>query len=294
MEIVDAIDLYLQYLRASRGLAQKTIEDYAEDLKIFMREFPDKKEIEDLRESDLEEFALREGDKMHSSATIARRVSCLYNFYLFIDKRGLADLHCEKANLPRIGEHLPTVLTYEEVESLLEQPDDSTESGCRDKAMLETMYASGLRVSELCGLRLDAISFENRLITIRHGKGNKQRTVPISPVALSILDTYIHTFRENNKGRRSPYVFLNLRGEKISRNYFFMQVRKYAAMAGIEKTISPHTLRHCFATHLLERGAHIRLVQGMLGHSHLATTQVYTHVSSTRIANSYDDYMEND
>ena len=292
MEIVDAIDNYLQYLRATRGLAQKTIEDYAEDLKIFLRLFPAKVEVTDLKESDLEAFALAEGERQHSSATIARRVSCLYNFFCFLDKRGIADLHCEKSILPKTGSHLPTVLSFEEIESLLAQPDSSTESGSRDRAMLMTMYASGLRVSELCMLKMESISFENRLITIRHGKGNKQRSVPISSFALDALREYVTVFREHNKGKRSPYVFLNRSGKPISRNYFFMQVRKYAEEAGIEKTISPHTLRHCFATHLLERGAKIRLVQEMLGHAHLATTQVYTHVSSTRIASSYDDYME--
>ncbi|MCR5491376.1 MAG: tyrosine recombinase [Bacilli bacterium] len=292
MDLVDAVDTYFQYLRANKGLSETTIANYDEDLLLFRRTFPDKQTTDDLLPTDIEDFAIEEGKKQHSSATIARRVSCLYNFYLFLDRRGLAHIGAEKTESPKLGSHLPTVLTYDEVEALLAQPDITKESGARDKAMLEVMYSSGLRVSELCGLKTNAISFENRIVTIRQGKGNKQRSVPISDAALDYLRNYMDHFRTRNPGKKSPYVFLNLRGAPISRNYFFMQVRKYGQMAGIVKDISPHTLRHCFATHLLERGAQIRIVQAMLGHTHLSTTQVYTHVSSERISSAYDDYME--
>ena len=292
MELSDAIDVYFQYLRANKGLSEVTISNYAEDLLIFRRSFPEKQDTDDLSSNDIEDFAIEEGKRQHASATIARRISCLYNFYLFLDRRGITRIAAEKGDSPKLGEHLPTVLTYDEVERLLAMPDTSKESGARDKAMLEVMYSSGLRVSELCLLKTNAVSFENRLITIRQGKGNKQRTVPISDAALDYLRRYMDEFRSKNPGRKTSFVFLNLRGQPISRNYFFMQVRKYASEAGIAQTISPHTLRHCFATHLLERGAQIRIVQAMLGHTHLSTTQVYTHVSSERISSAYDDYME--
>lgn len=292
MDLDDAIDTYSQYLRANRGLSEATISSYEEDLLIFRRYFPDKKATEDLFSSDIEDFAIEEGKSQHSSATIARRLSTLFNFYLFLDRRGITSIAAEKGNTPKLGDHLPVVLDYDEVMALLDAPDISRESGARDKAMLEVMYSSGLRVSELCALKTNAVSFENRIVTIRQGKGSKQRSVPISDAALEALRRYMDEFRCNNRGRKTPYIFLNLRGQPISRNYFFMQVRKYASEVGITKTISPHTLRHCFATHLLERGAQIRIVQAMLGHAHLSTTQIYTHVSGERLSNAYDDYME--
>ena len=292
MDFYDAEDDYLQYLSASRGLANKTVEDYAEDLKIFRSFFPEKKTTDDLSYFDLEDFALRLGEQDRASATIARRVSCLYNFYRFLAKRGILSFMPEKSSQVKTDRRLPVILTFEEVERLLEQPDLSKESGMRDKAMLETMYATGLRVSELCALRLSSIHADNGLITIRHGKGNKQRSVPIGEFALGYLKKYIDEFRVKNPGRRKGEVFLNLKGEPISRQYFFMQVKHYAIQAGIEKSISPHTLRHCFATHLLEGGADLRAVQEMLGHSHLETTQVYTHVSERRIMDAYSKFAK--
>ncbi len=290
MEIKQAIEEYFTYLLASKGLSEKTIDDYKEDLLIFLRDFPKKQTTEDLLETDLNDFAIKEGEKDRSSSTIARRLSALFNFYQFLSKRGIIEVAPERVDRPKEEKSLPVILSFEEIERLLDAPDTSKESGMRDKAMLETMYATGLRVSELCSLPLSSINVQNRLIVVRHGKGNKQRTVPISPFALEWLETYIHDFRSLNKGKKKKEVFLNLRGEPISRNYFFMQVKKYAEQVGIEVSISPHTLRHCFATHLLENGAELRAVQEMLGHAHLSTTQIYTHVSTRRILEAYDRF----
>ena len=290
MEIRQALEEYFTYLLATKGLSEKSVNDYKEDLLIFLRDFPSRQTTEDLLETDLSDFAVKEGEKDRSSATIARRLSSLYNFYQFLYKRGIIGSAPERVERPKEEKSLPVILSFEEVERLLDAPDTSKESGMRDKAMLETMYATGLRVSELCALPLSSINVENRLIVVRHGKGNKQRTVPISPFALEWLETYIHDFRSKNKGKKRKEVFLNLRGTPISRNYFFMQVKKYAEEAGIEVSISPHTLRHCFATHLLENGAELRAVQEMLGHAHLSTTQIYTHVSTRRILEAYDRF----
>ena len=290
MEIKQAIEEYFTYLLASKGLSEKTIDDYKEDLLIFLRDFPKKQTTDDLFETDLNDFAIKEGEKDRSSSTIARRLSALFNFYQFLSKRGIIEVAPERVDRPKEEKSLPVILSFEEIERLLDAPDTSKESGMRDKAMLETMYATGLRVSELCSLPLSSINVQNRLIVVRHGKGNKQRTVPISPFALEWLETYIHDFRSLNKGKKKKEVFLNLRGEPISRNYFFIQVKKYAEQVGIEVSISPHTLRHCFATHLLENGAELRAVQEMLGHAHLSTTQIYTHVSTRRILEAYDRF----
>ena len=290
MEIRQALEEYFTYLLATKGLSEKSVNDYKEDLLIFLRDFPSRQTTEDLLETDLSDFAVKEGEKDRSSATIARRLSSLYNFYQFLYKKGIIGSAPERVERPKEEKSLPVILSFEEVERLLDAPDTSKERGMRDKAMLETMYATGLRVSELCALPLSSINVENRLIVVRHGKGNKQRTVPISPFALEWLETYIHDFRSKNKGKKRKEVFLNLRGTPISRNYFFMQVKKYAEEAGIEVSISPHTLRHCFATHLLENGAELRAVQEMLGHAHLSTTQIYTHVSTRRILEAYDRF----
>ena len=281
------MEQYFAYLIASKGLSKTTVADYRQDFEIFLRDFPSKRTTDDFLPSDLEDFALIEGSKDRSSSTIARRMSSLSNFFSYLYRVGILPWTPEKETRPKQERRLPVVLTFE---SLLDAPDPSKESGARDKAMLETMYATGLRVSELCALRLDEIDEAHRLIKVSHGKGNKQRSVPISPFALEWLTHYIEEFRRRNKGRKKKDVFLNLRGERISRNYFFMQVKKYAKEAGIDACVSPHTLRHCFATHLLEKGAELRSVQEMLGHAHLSTTQIYTHVSARRILEAYELY----
>lgn len=290
MIILDAIEAYLKLLRVERTLSQTTLDSYESDLHLFLSYFPEKQDTADLSEYDLSEFALRLDEDGRSAATVARRLSCLYRFFRYLSDEGLMDSPPDHPVRPKIPHRLPTTLSFEEVEALLDAPNLEKESGVRDKAMLETMYATGLRVSELLALRLRDINVEARIISIRHGKGAKQRSVPISAFALEYLLLYIKEFRKFNPGKSKSRIFLNLKGEPISRVYFFSQIRKYAAKVGIDKLVSPHTLRHCFATHLLEQGAELRVVSEMLGHAHLSTTQIYTHVSSRRILEAYDTY----
>ena len=166
-----------------------------------------------------------------------------------------------------------------------------TPSGIRDKAMLELMYACGLRVSELLSLQKKNINLNKHIVTI-YGKGAKERKVPLGDFAEEYVVKYLNEARDKLHGKDSPYLFLNRSGEPISRVYFFKQIRKYAESVGIDKPISPHTLRHCFATHLLEGGAELRAVQEMLGHTNIATTQIYTHISTKRIISAYDLFMK--
>ncbi len=224
-----------------------------------------------------------------SASTILRRLSATRNFFLFLSSEKIIDLDIPKLKGPKLPKKLPLVMTEEEVDGLLEAPDMRKKGGIRDRAMLEVMYSSGLRVSELVSLKLKQIDFENGTITII-GKGDKQRSIPIGEFALEYLSKYIDEVRSKSRFRKSNYVFLNKNGEPISRIYFWKQIKAYAEKAGIDKDISPHTLRHCFATHLLENGADLRMVQEMLGHSNIATTQIYTHVSSKRIMSAYDKY----
>ena len=291
MELSDAIESYFQYLLVEKGVEKKTIENYREDLQIFLKDFPDKRSTDDFKASDLSDFVELQAEAGMASSTILRRLSSTRNFYLFLSGDGIIGEDIPKIEGPKLAKRLPIVLSVEEVDHLLEMPNVGNAGGSRDKAMLETMYASGLRVSELVGLKQSNINFENGVITL-YGKGNKQRSVPIGEFALSYLSDYIKGFRSENPGRSSPYIFLNKYGKPLSRNYFFSQVKKYAAAAGIAVSISPHTLRHCFATHLLENGAELRAVQEMLGHSSIATTQIYTQVSSKRIMSAYDLYSK--
>lgn len=291
MEIADAIDLYFQYLSVERGVSKTTLADYFEDLKVFFEDFPDKKTTDDFTPVDLSQFAAIEAEKGRAASSIARRLSSLTGFYSLLAREGIIDDSSSKVERPKLPKTLPVVLSFAEVEALLDAPDVSNESGARDKAMLETMYASGLRVSELCALTLNEVNFANGVLRII-GKGNKQRSVPIGDFALQYLASYVNGFRRQNPGHKKKEIFLNLRGEPISRIYFFRSVKRYAEKAGIEESISPHTLRHCFATHLLENGAELRAVQEMLGHAHLSTTQIYTEVSSKRIMSAYDRYAK--
>lgn len=289
LDIADAIENYFQYLYVERGLTSATVEDYRSDLKMFFQYFPQLQSTEDLRSTDIYDFAQKEAEAEHSPATIARRVSTLYGFYAFLAREGYIESPGDKVPRPKQAKRLPTVLSREDVEALLEMPDVESPSGSRDKAMLEIMYASGLRVSELCALKLRDVHAEAGTIIVSKGKGQKTRIVPVSPFALEWLNHYVEGARKQNPGKKSPYLFLNLRGEPITRQYFFMCVKRYAQEAGIvnAEAISPHTLRHCFATHLLEAGAELRAVQEMLGHANLSTTQIYTHVSTRRIYEAY-------
>ena len=170
-------------------------------------------------------------------------------------------------------------------------PDLESPSGIRDKAMLETMYSSGLRVSELLQLKKGQVNLSKGVITV-FGKGAKERKVPLSDYAIEYIRKYMTEVRNKSEYKSSEYLFLSKKGEPISRVYFFKQVRKYSELAGISTVVSPHTLRHSFATHLLNHGAQLRIVQGMLGHTNIATTQIYTHVSSEKLTEDYDKIMK--
>ena len=287
-----AVAYYFEYLIAERGLNPTSIESYRVDLQIFQATFPDKQTTADLRSTDIYDFAVKQGEEERAPSTIARRISTLYNFYYFLAREGYCESPGDRVSRPKQAKRLPTVMNTQEVEALLDQPDPSKETGARDKAMLEVMYASGLRVSELCGLKLKDVHVNAGTIVLPKGKGGKGRVVPVSQFALEWLNFYLNGARKQNPGKKSPFIFLNLKGEPISRQYFFMAVRQYAHQAGIRNAdaISPHTLRHCFATHLLEAGAELRAVQEMLGHAHLSTTQIYTHVSTRRIYDAYQAF----
>jgi len=291
MSIDEAIGRFFQYLRVEKGLGEITLSDYQEDLLLFFRFFSDKKTTDDLHPSDISDFMRSQAESERAVPTILRRLSTTRSFYEFLLNEGIVTEPLPKFEGPKLPKKLPVVLSEEEVDHLLEAPNLTRESGIRDRAMLETMYASGLRVSELVGLRLSSINKQAGILTI-YGKGNKQRSVPISDFALDYLEKYVEGPRRKNVGQGTPFVFLNHSGKPLSRIYFFRKVKEYASASGITTCVSPHTLRHCFATHLLENGAELRAVQEMLGHANIATTQIYTQVSSKRIMSAYDLYSK--
>jgi integrase/recombinase XerD len=279
----EVIDPFLHYLAVEKGLARNTLEAYARDLNAYMA-FLEDQGIASLAETTIVTvmaFMQHEQQRGLSLRSITRALVALRGLYRFLAGEGhLAQNPLEDMELPKLAATLPHVLTVQDVEQLLAQPDPvAGPAGVRDGAMLELLYATGMRVSELVELPTDAVNLEAGFATIK-GKGGKERICPIGEVAMDKVRAYRDVARPAVlKGRESPYFFLNNRGGRMSRQGFWKLLKHYALKAGITKRITPHTLRHSFATHLLERGADLRFIQAMLGHVDISTTQIYTHVN---------------
>ena len=290
MLINEVKDEFLSYLIVERGDSKATIDNYSIDLDQFIS-FEENKDISLLKREDISDFINYLSSKGLKTSSIIRRSTVIRLFYIYLNKEKLIDVPLTGLYLPKSEKHLPSVLSTDEVDALLDCFDLTKEVEIRDKAMLETMYASGLRVSELLSLELGNINFVQGYIKTK-GKGSKERIIPIGEFALEYLSLYIDKVRRCNVGYKTKYVFLNKEGKPISRQYFWRKVKEYALRANIYTKISPHTLRHSFATHLLENGANLREVQEMLGHSKIETTQIYTHISTKRIISAYDQFMK--
>ena len=290
MLINEVKDEFLSYLIVERGDSKATIDNYSIDLDQFIS-FEENKDISLLKREDISDFINYLSSKGLKTSSIIRRSTVIRLFYIYLNKEKLIDVPLTGLYLPKNEKHLPSVLSTDEVDASLDCFDLTKEVEIRDKAMLETMYASGLRVSELLSLELGNINFVQGYIKTK-GKGSKERIIPIGEFALEYLSLYIDKVRRCNVGYKTKYVFLNKEGKPISRQYFWRKVKEYALRANIYTEISPHTLRHSFATHLLENGANLREVQEMLGHSKIETTQIYTHISTKRIISAYDQFMK--
>ncbi len=292
MGLNEAAARYFQFLLTEKGDSPSTVVSYREDLLAFEKEHPEISKAEELTPEAVKGYLSSLLEREFAPSSILRKLSFFRRFLLFLVEEGYSDEALPPSfRGPKKRKRLPNVLTTAEVEALLSMPDTKSERGARDLAMLETMYATGLRVSELCSLKRRNVDLENGTVRVI-GKGSKERTVPLGDYARECLLSYLKLFRSRNKGSRSPYLFLNRSGKPVSRNYFFLAVREYALKAGIAKKVSPHTLRHSFATHLLENGADLRSVQALLGHGKIKTTEIYTEVSSRRIISAYDLYMK--
>jgi integrase/recombinase XerD len=287
------IDSYVTYLRDVRRLSANTLESYARDLEALAA-FADRKDVavDRLERRDLEAFVRSLMASGLSPRSVARSVACVRGFYRFLalDRRDQQS-PAQDLRAPRAWASLPKFLDLEEVDRLLAQPDVATPRGLRDKALIELLYASGMRVSELVGLKPGDLNLDEGYLTCT-GKGEKQRIVPIGQTAAGWVTRYMREGRPTLLHRRSsPWLFVNARdGGPLSRVGFWKVLKEYGIKAGISRDISPHVLRHSFATHLLERGADLRAIQVMLGHADLSTTQIYTHVLEARLRAVYDRF----
>jgi integrase/recombinase XerD len=284
------LDGYLAHLRVERGLAQRSVEAYAGDLvrfALFVRQDLTKN-FDGIDAGDVAAWLVSLSRDGISARAQARKLSALRGFYKFLlaERRVTADPTALVTG-PRLPRKLPQVLTFPEVEQLLAAPDAATPRGCRDASMIQLLYASGLRVSELVGLKLSDVDLDQSVVSAL-GKGDKRRMVPFGEIARDSLVRYVREVRPRWSVRgESVHLFLTERGSGMTRQGFWKLLGRYARSAGISKPISPHKLRHSFATHLLERGADLRAVQTMLGHADIATTQVYTHVTAEHLRQSH-------
>ena len=286
------VDAYLDHLRVERRLAAHTLESYARDLRALSAYAAAAElTVAALDRQALEAFVREQRTRGLSPRSVARTVAAVRGFFRFLvlDRR-IASSPADDLRPPRAWPALPTFLSIEEVDLLIAQPNVATSLGLRDRAMIELLYATGLRVSELVGVRLADLHLDEHYLTCV-GKGSKERLVPIGEQATDWIRRYQSTARrELLKGRASPRLFLNARGGSLSRVGFWKLLKRHARTAGLPASISPHVLRHSFATHLLERGADLRAIQLMLGHADLSTTQIYTHVLEARLRTVYDRF----
>lgn len=285
----DLIQDYLHYLKIERGLSENTRQSYRQDLKQY-QQFLVSQKLTSFTEDRFVvlSFLQAQTTAKKAQSSITRSISTLRKFYQYLTREG----HIQKDPMlqidsPKQGRHLPAVLSSEEIERLLKTPDTSTPLGLRDRAILEVLYATGLRVSELVHLKLTDLHLSLGLIQTL-GKGDKERIIPIGDVAVDWINQYIDRSRNQlTKGKDSPYLFVNFHGNGLTRQGIWKNLKAIVQVAGIDKDVTPHTLRHSFATVLLENGADLRIVQELLGHSDISTTQIYTHISKKHLTEVY-------
>lgn len=288
----DLISEYQHYLVSEKMKSENTVHSYVSDLQNYIYYLNEKQGIDDIRNVDtkaIQKYLAYLKKLGYSPTSTSRALSAIKSFhkFLYLEHRTLEN-PATNLSSPKLDKKLPTVLSVEEVIKLLDSLDDSTPIHHRNKAMIEMVYGTGLRVSELVGLKLQDLHLTNKMISVK-GKGNKERIVPINDYANKVLREYIINSRPKlaKPSKYNGYVFLNHLGTPISRQSFFLILKEQCNKAGITKEVSPHTLRHSFATHLLEAGTDLRLIQEMLGHEDISTTQIYTHLSNQKLKEIY-------
>ncbi len=281
---------FISYLASEKGLAVNSLEAYQRDGKKFCQ-FLVEKQIGSFKvvlENHIIEFLATLRAKHYASSTIARHLITLKVLFRFLKREGLIPINVTLyLETPHLWQIIPEVLSHEEMDQLLQQPDISTEIGARNKAILEVLYASGLRVSELCQLVINDV--DDQFVRVK-GKGNKERLVPIGMKAVEAIDYYLAQYRDKYADQRQQTLFLTKRGQPLSRLAIWKTIKDYAKTMGIKKNISPHSLRHSFATHLLDNGADLRIIQEMLGHATIGSTARYTQVSNQQLVIAFNQF----
>jgi integrase/recombinase XerD len=280
---------FLNYLRVEKGLSENTISAYGRDLKKFATYAEkERRTLEQIGRDDIVDFLRSLYRRKLDSRSVARHLVSLRQFFRFgVSEELMRDDPTMNVESPKFRSSLPSHLSVDEVDRLLAQPDLKTVRGLRDKAMIELLYSTGLRVSELCGLRTGDLQMEAGVLRCI-GKGDKERLVPVGGAAIRAVQQYLRESRPKLlRGRQSPHLFVSHRGSRLARNGLWAILSRYGRRAGLRMKMTPHKLRHSFATHLLERGADLRSVQMMLGHADISTTQIYTHVMQERLKQVY-------
>ena len=273
----DILKDYENYLKIERAMSRNTVASYCSDVRKFLAAVPSQPEY--VASEDIEQYI--SGLSEVSKRSQARFLSSLRSFFNWLVLEGsITDNPCDKIDSPKLGHYLPGVLSVEEVEAMMDVVDLTTWQGLRDRAILEILYGCGLRVSEAVGLKLSCLYFDEGYIRVI-GKGDKERLVPVGEMAADAVNAYLERRPQPYNAESDDIVFLNRFGRSLSRQSMFKMVKTMALLADVRKEISPHTLRHSFATHLVENGADLRLVQEMLGHENLTTTEIYTHIDTT-------------
>jgi len=287
------LDQFLDYISLERGLSENTRMAYTADIELFLNYLRGKSvnSLNDVKRRHILEFLLEMKDQGLSANTISRRLVAIKVFFRYMQQEGLLTTNVtESMESPKLWKILPVSLTYKEVERLLNTPDITTTRGLRDRAILETLYGTGLRVSELANLTIDDLHFDAGYIRCM-GKGNKERVVPLGDGARTFLNRYLDEARPVlAKSKPTRGLFLTYRGQPFGRKGLWKLIKGYARSAGISKNVKPHTLRHSFASHLLANGAPLRIIQEMLGHADITTTQIYTHVDQSRLKSIHDQF----
>ncbi len=301
MNMQDAIDDFLNYCTFEKGLTNRSVAAYRNDLKMFylylnphtFKDSHSEISICSVTIEDIEAYLKEEIKSGKADTTIAHKLTTIQNFFSYLEKEGVVEENVASSiRRPKLRKHLPKTLSVEEVDLLLNLPLDSP-FDYRNKAMLELLYGTGLRVSELVELKVFDLDYTACVIRIV-GKGRKERIIPIGEYSMYYVKLYLANRTVLLKNKSSDYLFLNSRGEKISRQGFFKVLKKILKEKGLNTEVSPHTLRHSFATHLLSRGADLRSIQELLGHSDISTTKIYTHVSDEKVRDDYHAYHPRD
>ena len=283
------LENYRNYLKYERAYSDNTVGAYMNDLNKY-EEFL-KKDILESDTEDLERYL--KYIKNLESTTVAHKITSIKSYFNYNIKREIVSVNpADKVSRPKLTKHLPEYLTEEEVGKLLDVEVKSPYD-YRNKTILELLYSSGIRISELVNIKTPNYDSEECLIRIM-GKGSKERIVPLGDYAVNIMNDYMNNYRPLINKKHTDYVFINNRGDKISRQFIFKVIKKEALKKGIKKDISPHTLRHTFATHLLKNGADLRIIQELLGHENISTTQIYTHVTNNKLKSDYETYFPKD